>query len=290
MKSMVSELHLPSTAPDETRSSSGVSFGTSLRNLRSKAGISQQELADVLNVSRNSVNNWENDKTSPDVRSIIRICMELHITPNELFDFTSEYRSLTEARHLLRTFRSLSPVSRQASIRMLDALLEEEHHALESLYRERYGLFLEEHGVAAAGTGFGYTQEPPAVEILRKNSRNRKASSIIRVKGGSMEPVYFEGDELYYRPASEAFPGQDVVCMHGYEGLIVKRYIGKGRVETLNPAYPFQAGAGSEVTILGVVTGIVDEDDRPSPEEMRTLQELFHDEICQLQKQHGLWE
>ena len=42
------------------------SFGTRLAELRKQAGLSQEEFAELLNVSRQSISKWENDKAYPD--------------------------------------------------------------------------------------------------------------------------------------------------------------------------------------------------------------------------------
>ena len=45
-------------------------LGTRIRGLRTKAGLSQDELAKKVYVARQTVSNWENNKTLPDLESL----------------------------------------------------------------------------------------------------------------------------------------------------------------------------------------------------------------------------
>ena len=49
-------------------------FGDKLIALRKKHGLSQEELAAKLNVSRQSVSKWESNNTYPETDKIIQIC------------------------------------------------------------------------------------------------------------------------------------------------------------------------------------------------------------------------
>ena len=49
-------------------------IGEGLVNLRKQSNMSQEQLADELNVSRQAVSNWERNKTQPDLPTILKIC------------------------------------------------------------------------------------------------------------------------------------------------------------------------------------------------------------------------
>ena len=49
-------------------------FGDKLISLRKKAGMSQEDLASKLNVSRQSVSKWESNNTYPETDKIVQIC------------------------------------------------------------------------------------------------------------------------------------------------------------------------------------------------------------------------
>lgn len=50
-----------------------MTFGTKLQNLRKSNNMSQEALAEILNVSRQAVSKWETDQSLPDTANIIAI-------------------------------------------------------------------------------------------------------------------------------------------------------------------------------------------------------------------------
>ncbi len=55
-----------------------------IRTLRLKQGLSQDELAAAIYVTRQTVSNWENDKTYPDLESLILLSEHFDISIDEL--------------------------------------------------------------------------------------------------------------------------------------------------------------------------------------------------------------
>lgn len=51
-----------------------MNIGKKIKRVRKIAGMSQEELADKLNVSRQTVSKWETDVTAPDLESALCIC------------------------------------------------------------------------------------------------------------------------------------------------------------------------------------------------------------------------
>ena len=45
-----------------------------LKELRAANGFSQERLAELLNVSRQTVSSWENERSYPDVHNLIMLC------------------------------------------------------------------------------------------------------------------------------------------------------------------------------------------------------------------------
>ena len=50
-----------------------MSVGVRIAQLRKEKNISQGQLAQLMNVSRQAVSKWENDQTSPDTLNLIRL-------------------------------------------------------------------------------------------------------------------------------------------------------------------------------------------------------------------------
>ena len=51
-----------------------MSFGENIGYYRKKLQITQEELAERLYVSRQTISRWENDSVYPDVETVIRLC------------------------------------------------------------------------------------------------------------------------------------------------------------------------------------------------------------------------
>ena len=60
------------------------SFGTRLAELRKQAGLSQEEFAELLNVSRQSISKWENDKAYPEMTRLIFMSDYFKVSLDEL--------------------------------------------------------------------------------------------------------------------------------------------------------------------------------------------------------------
>ena len=56
-----------------------------MKDARTKAGLSQQELADKLGVSRQTINAIEKGDYNPTIRLCVGICRVLEVTLNDLF-------------------------------------------------------------------------------------------------------------------------------------------------------------------------------------------------------------
>ena len=61
-------------------------FGDKLIALRKKKGLSQEELAEKLGVSRQSVSKWESNNTYPETDKIVQICNIFECTMDDLIN------------------------------------------------------------------------------------------------------------------------------------------------------------------------------------------------------------
>ena len=61
-----------------------MTIGERLLKLRKEKNISQEELANVLDVSRQTISKWETDQTTPDFDKIVPLCEYFGITSDEL--------------------------------------------------------------------------------------------------------------------------------------------------------------------------------------------------------------
>ena len=61
-----------------------MNFGTQIRQLREREHLTQSEFAEKMNVTRQAVSNWENDKNLPDLQTVILISELFDISLDEL--------------------------------------------------------------------------------------------------------------------------------------------------------------------------------------------------------------
>ncbi|RHA48687.1 helix-turn-helix domain-containing protein [Lachnospira eligens] len=59
-------------------------FGKQIKKLRQEAQLSQEELAERIYVSRQTISNWENDKSYPDVNSLVLLSETFQISLDKL--------------------------------------------------------------------------------------------------------------------------------------------------------------------------------------------------------------
>ncbi|EKN1188825.1 helix-turn-helix transcriptional regulator, partial [Listeria monocytogenes] len=59
-------------------------IGKRIREYRKIYNLSQEQLADKIFVSRQTVSNWENDKTYPDIQIIVSLSILFNVSLDEL--------------------------------------------------------------------------------------------------------------------------------------------------------------------------------------------------------------
>ena len=63
-----------------------MAFGERLQEVRKRSGLTQEEFAEQLQVSRQSVSRWESSRGYPEMEKIIFICNRYGVTMDELFE------------------------------------------------------------------------------------------------------------------------------------------------------------------------------------------------------------
>lgn len=61
-----------------------MNLGAQIKSYRTGLSLSQEELAELVYVSRQSISNWENDKTYPDIGSLLRLSEVFHVSLDTL--------------------------------------------------------------------------------------------------------------------------------------------------------------------------------------------------------------
>ena len=64
----------------------GYSFGNTITIYRKKKKLTQEQLAEKLNVTNQAISKWENGKSFPKMKNIINICYELEINNKDIVE------------------------------------------------------------------------------------------------------------------------------------------------------------------------------------------------------------
>ncbi len=76
-----------------------------LKELRTANDFSQEKLAELLNVSRQTISSWENERSYPDVHNLIMLCEIYSISLNDLMKGDIEIMK----KELLNTSKNKNP-------------------------------------------------------------------------------------------------------------------------------------------------------------------------------------
>ena len=67
-----------------------MTLGQKLKEIRKKIGLSQEQLAEIMNVSRQAITKWENDRGVPDISNLQELSKVFGITIDYLLDEKNE--------------------------------------------------------------------------------------------------------------------------------------------------------------------------------------------------------
>lgn len=80
-----------------------MTFGEKLQTLRAREGLSQDALAEALDVSRQAVSKWERDEAMPEAEKIVRISRRFGVTTDYLLLEDAPERPVRRSRDRLRS-------------------------------------------------------------------------------------------------------------------------------------------------------------------------------------------
>jgi transcriptional regulator with XRE-family HTH domain len=121
-------------------------FARHLRSLRQQAGLTQQELAEKLHVTRQAVSNWENGKTQPDIQMLQTLAAQLEV-PVELLIYGRMPVQACEKKRDVRAYRIGATVAGAILIATAIVLIVWYPAALEQAKRYHVGAMLLLRGV-----------------------------------------------------------------------------------------------------------------------------------------------
>ena len=207
-----------------------------IRCYRELAGMEQKEMAKALGITGNSISNWENGRSRPDINLIPALCELLHVTLYELFDMEDPTSSLTTGEQMhIDTYRQLSRGNQYAVDKLTDSLLTVQR--AEECRNIRQLPFYDRK--LAAGTGDPTEFEDRFTPLfLYADNIDSRADCVFGVNGNSMEPVYHNGDLVLVERipgGADLKEGETGAFIIGNETYI--KNLGKDGLHSLNPDY-----------------------------------------------------
>ena len=174
---------LEKLSPEEIKQRNLETYGSKIKNFRNRAGMTAEQLADALQISKSSVRNWECGLTRPDPEFLYRMFTILDVEPNEFFGFKGIGTLLTtEERDLVDYYRSLDKSGKEDLLTFAEAMNKKSHkRKLMTAYDRMNGV--EDWGrYAAAGDGTDWPEYPEKEEVILFDSPMVSRSSLLPVR------------------------------------------------------------------------------------------------------------
>ncbi|MFT8666919.1 MAG: helix-turn-helix transcriptional regulator [Liquorilactobacillus ghanensis] len=82
-------------------------FGDRLKNARTKMNLTQEQVANVFFITRQTISSWENEKTYPDIASLIKLSDYYHISLDTLLKEDTGMREYLEKKEVKKNLRPI---------------------------------------------------------------------------------------------------------------------------------------------------------------------------------------
>ena len=171
-----------------------MSFGSRLREVRKLRGMSQQELADELKISINSVANYERGTSFPKESLITDIIRFFGLDPNFLFQDSTDVKTSRwyEERFLLDSFRELDRDSRY----FVNSIIARESERNMSFGIAGHSVKNRMLTLELNNGVYGKLRYSNEREKIRYSYTTTGVDFIMLVKGNALEPLIFDGNAL----------------------------------------------------------------------------------------------
>ena len=260
-------------------------YGSKIRLFRERAGLSSAQLAEALQISKSSVQNWECGLTRPDPELLYRIFSVLDVEPNEFFGIKGVGTLLTDReRALISAYRTLDEAGREDLETFAEVMSDKvQLRKLEKVRKELLSIPYFGRRAAAGTLGTEWPDHPETESVILYNSTlTRRADEIITVSGESMEPQFSDSDQVLVEYCADLKNGDiGIFYVPGIGGVIKQKAY--DRLHSLNPDYddifPYEEGA----QLIGRVLAKVEAAMIPS----RELQRIFTDALQEFRPEAG---
>ena len=94
-------------------------FNENLKAARMQKGLSQAALGKLLGVQAQTISNWENGKSEPNLKTINKLCEVLNIPLYSLISKDADYQLNYEEVFIIKKYRELNDDGKKMIINLL---------------------------------------------------------------------------------------------------------------------------------------------------------------------------
>lgn len=240
-----------------------------IRQRRLALGMEQKELAEKLDVHKNTISSWEIGRTKPDITQVPAICDALQLSLYELFSIPAPIPRYTPREdRLIGNYRKLADPFKSHVDAIVNSLIQAiDNVPAPDLYEIKF-----EPIRLAAGADAGILDISEAETLyLYDSPALHHADSVYKVNGESMEPTYHDGDMVLVEhiPDGSALRYGEIGAFAIGNESYIKEYRADG-LHSHNSNYDVMKFDGDAATVylIGRVLGVVDQSQFATNEEI----------------------
>lgn len=245
-------------------------IGDTLKRLRTKKGLTSEELCSKIGIKGGSYRNYERNDRKPDYDTLVKLADFYGVSTDYLLGrptaqpptdalerlFTEKSFSALE-EELLRKYMELPHEARQAVVRFINdatakALQRKNGTAPQKLLVMKRSL----HKVSA-GTGYDLNDSDAWETVTVKDTDDsRKADFLLEIEGDSMETTFHDGETVCVQQTPCVEVGE--IGVFWVDGCGYIKELGNGCLISHNSSYDPISLQGTENRCIGRVLGTAD--------------------------------
>ena len=219
-----------------------MNISDNIKKYRKARGYTQEELAEKLGVSPNSVSAWEIGRNKPLMDKVTIMAKLFNVKSSDIIGDSLEENE----NNILSIYDKLEPLRKKRV-----------YHFAENQLSEQNGKSIRSGRATAAGAPIDGDYQDSQQEIVVRNEVPRGADEVITIAGDSMEPLLKQGSQafVHYQPVPDD-DGQIVIVSIKDVGVTCKKIYredGKIRLKSINDKYDDLIYPAQDVRVIGKV-------------------------------------